>query len=104
VNKVNRPDELNAAIESVGQYDSKILIEQAVLGCEVGCAVLGNSSGLIAGEVDKIRLSHSIFRIHQEAEPKKGSKTRLLPFLPAGLRRNANGYGKRQKNIPNAWL
>ncbi|MDR0410320.1 MAG: D-alanine--(R)-lactate ligase [Spirochaetaceae bacterium] len=84
VTKVYGADELNAAIESAGQYDSKILIEQAVLGCEVGCAVLGNGSGLITGELDQIRLSHGIFRIHQEAEPEKGSENAAIT-VPAGL-------------------
>jgi D-alanine--(R)-lactate ligase len=84
VSKVNSADELNAAIESARQYDSKILIERAVPGCEVGCAVLGNGSGLISGEVDQIRLRYGIFRIHQEAEPEKGSENAVIT-VPAGL-------------------
>ncbi|WP_199613799.1 D-alanine--(R)-lactate ligase [Paenibacillus alkalitolerans] len=84
VKKVNGADELDAAIESARQYDSKILIEQAVLGCEVGCAVLGNNSELIVGELDQIRLRHGIFRIHQEAEPEKGSENAVIT-IPADL-------------------
>ncbi|MGG4106026.1 D-alanine--(R)-lactate ligase [Paenibacillus lautus] len=84
VKKVNDADELDAAIELARQYDSKIVIEQAVLGCEVGCAVLGNSSELIVGEVDQIRLQHGIFRIHQEAEPEKGSENAVIT-IPADL-------------------
>ncbi|RFB32084.1 D-alanine--(R)-lactate ligase [Brevibacillus sp. VP] len=90
VKKVNGADELNAAIESARQYDSKILIEQAVLGCEVGCAVLGNSSELIVGEVDQIRLQHGIFRIHQEAEPEKGSENAVIT-IPADLSAEERG-------------
>jgi D-alanine--(R)-lactate ligase len=90
VNKVNGADELDAAIESARQYDSKILIEQAVLGCEVGCAVLGNSSELIVGEVDQIRLRHGIFRIHQEAEPEKGSENAVIT-IPADLSAEERG-------------
>lgn len=84
VTKVNSADELDAAIETARQYDSKILIEQAVSGCEVGCAVLGNSAELIVGEVDQIRLRHGFFRIHQEAEPEKGSENAEIT-VPADL-------------------
>lgn len=84
VTKVGGADELDAAIESAGQYDSKILIEQAIVGCEVGCAVLGNGSELMVGEVDQIRLRHGFFRIHQEAEPEKGSENAVIT-VPADL-------------------
>lgn len=84
VNKVNSADELDSAIDLARQYDSKILIEQGVLGYEVGCAVLGNSFDLIVGEVDQIRLQHGIFRIHQEAEPEKGSENATIT-VPAEL-------------------
>ncbi|ARC86711.1 vancomycin/teicoplanin A-type resistance protein VanA [Clostridium argentinense CDC 2741] len=84
VNKVNNEDELDAAIETARQYDSKVLIEQAVPGLEVGCAVLGNGTDLIVGEVDQISLSHGIFRIHQEDQPEKGSENAVV-LVPANL-------------------
>ncbi|MBM7861072.1 D-alanine--(R)-lactate ligase [Lentzea nigeriaca] len=73
VSKVSREDELPSAVEVARQYDSKVLIEEAVAGSEVGCAVMGNDSDLIVGEVDQISLSHGFFRIHQESEPESGS-------------------------------
>lgn len=42
VNKVGRPHELADAVAAARRYDSKVLIEDAVVGSEVGCAVLGN--------------------------------------------------------------
>ncbi|WII35276.1 D-alanine--(R)-lactate ligase [Paenibacillus thiaminolyticus] len=84
VTKVNNENELDAAIETARQYDSKILIEQAVSGIEVGCAVLGNGSDLTVGEVDQITLSHGIFRIHQEANPEKGSENAVFT-VPADI-------------------
>ncbi|WP_367568163.1 D-alanine--D-alanine ligase family protein [Lacrimispora sp.] len=84
VKRVGGADELDAAIESARQYDSKVLIEQAIGGCEVGCAVLGNGSELIVGEVDQIRLRNGIFRIHQESEPEKGSENAVIT-VPADL-------------------
>ncbi|HHA4396169.1 TPA: D-alanine--D-alanine ligase, partial [Enterococcus faecium] len=90
VKKVNSADELDYAIESARQYDSKILIEQAVSGCEVGCAVLGNSAALAVGEVDQIRLQYGIFRIHQEVEPEKGSENAVIT-VPADLSAEERG-------------
>src|SRR5262245_3978557 len=58
VSKVSRAEELPAAVEAARQFDSKVLIEEAVAGSEVGCAILGNDGDLIAGEVDRIALSH----------------------------------------------
>jgi D-alanine--(R)-lactate ligase len=74
VNKVAGKDELQGAIETARQYDSKVLIEESVVASEIGCAVLGNDSDLITGEVDRVALSHGFFRIHQEFEPEKGSE------------------------------
>ncbi|MDW5324779.1 D-alanine--(R)-lactate ligase VanA-Sc [Plantactinospora sp. KLBMP9567] len=81
VSKVSRKEELLSAVEAARQYDSKVLIEEAVVGSEVGCAVLGNDLDLIAGEVDRIALSHGFFRIHQESEPEGGSEnsTAIVP-------------------------
>jgi D-alanine---(R)-lactate ligase len=84
VSKVESADDLDAALAAARQYDGKVLIEQAVLGTEVGCAVLGSGSDLIAGEVDQITLRHGIFRIHQEAEPEKGSENAVVT-VPADL-------------------
>jgi len=84
VTKVERADELDAALTAARRYDSRVLIEQAVLGTEVGCAVLGNGSDLIVGEVDHIELRHGIFRIHQEADPETGSENAVIT-VPADL-------------------
>ena len=71
-------------METAGQYDSKVLIEEAVVGSEVGCAILGNDPDLIAAEVDRIALSHGFFRIHQENEPESGSEN-SAPIVPADI-------------------
>ncbi|MDR0425071.1 MAG: D-alanine--(R)-lactate ligase [Clostridiales Family XIII bacterium] len=84
VKKVACADELAPAIEMARQYDSKVLIEQAVAGCEAGCAILGNGADLVAGEVDQIKLRHGFFRIHQEAEPENGSENAEI-CVPADL-------------------
>jgi D-alanine--(R)-lactate ligase len=84
VSKVSRKEELPSAVEAARRYDSKVLIEEAVVGSEVGCAILGSDLDLIAGEVDQIALSHGFFRIHQEAEPETGSEN-STPIVPADI-------------------
>src|SRR6266540_1374649 len=84
VSKVSRKEELLSAVETARQYDSKVLIEEAVVGREVGCAILGNDVDLIAGEVDRIALSHGFFRIHQESAPESGSENSTA-IVPANI-------------------
>lgn len=84
VSKVFRKEDLPSAVEAARQYDSKVLIEEAVVGREVGCAILGNDLDLVAGEVDRIALSHGFFRIHQESEPESGSEN-STPVVPADI-------------------
>src|ERR1700716_4017886 len=84
VSKVSRKEELLSAVGTARQDDSKVLIEEAVVGSEVGCAILGNDLDLIAGEVDRISLSHGFFKIHQESEPESGSEN-STPIVPADI-------------------
>jgi D-alanine--(R)-lactate ligase len=84
VTRVERADDVHAAIARAREYDGKVVIEQAIVGTEVGCAVLGNGGELFVGAVDQIELSHGFFRIHQEAEPEQGSENAIVT-VPADL-------------------
>jgi D-alanine--(R)-lactate ligase len=84
VSKVTCEADLASAIEAAREYDSKVLIEQAVLGTEVGCAVLGERYGLLASEIDQVCLSHGFFRIHQETDPESGSENSTF-LVPADI-------------------
>jgi D-alanine--(R)-lactate ligase len=84
VTKVTREEELADAVDTARQYDTKVLIEEAVIGSEVGCAILGNDLDLIAGEVDQIALSHGFFKIHQETDPESGSENSTVT-VPASI-------------------
>jgi D-alanine---(R)-lactate ligase len=84
VSKVSREEELPGAVEAARQYDSKVLVEEAVAGSEVGCAILGTGRELLAGELDQISLSHGFFRIHQESEPESGSENSTIT-VPANV-------------------
>lgn len=97
VSKVSRREGLARAVATARQYDSKVLIEEAVIGSEVGCAILGNDQDLITGEVDRIALSHGFFKIHQQAEPESGSdnSTAIVPAdIPAESRSHVQETAK----------
>jgi D-alanine--(R)-lactate ligase len=84
VSKVSRGEELPNAIDTARRYDTKVLIEQAVVGREVGCAVIGNGADLMVGEPDRVALSHGFFRIHQEQRPESGSANATF-IVPADI-------------------
>ena len=84
VTKVSKPEDLQAAVDVAREFDKKVLIEEALKGMEVGCAVMGNGDNLKVGEVDQITLSHGIFRIHQEDHPEEGSENAVFT-VPANL-------------------
>lgn len=81
VSKVSCREELAPALAEARRYDAKVLVEEAVDGSEVGCAVLGTGRDLVVGEVDQVALAHGFFRIHQEDDPESGSEnaTHLVP-------------------------
>jgi D-alanine--(R)-lactate ligase len=84
VSKVSRKEDLPSAMAAARQFDSKVLIEEAVAGGEVGCAILGNDTALIVGEPDRVSLSRGFFRIHQEIEPERGSENATF-IVPADI-------------------
>ena len=88
VTKVSRSEELQDAVQTARQYDPKLVIEEAVVGSEIGCAIYGNDGDLFAGEVDQIALSHGFFRIHQESAPEQGSDNATV-IVPAEISADA---------------
>ncbi len=60
ITKVSEEQELFRAVRKAFLYDSRILLEEAVEGFEVGCALLGTDQPVI-GEVDEIELSEGFF-------------------------------------------
>lgn len=88
VTKVAGRDELAGALAEARRYDSKVLVEAAVAGREVGCAVLGTGDDLVVGEVDRVALSHGFFRIHQEDSPETGSENATF-VVPADIPEDA---------------
>ena len=51
VSRANNPAELQAALEDALRYDRKVLIEEAIIGAEVECAVMGHHRNAVASDV-----------------------------------------------------
>ena len=60
ITKVQNKENLMEAIGLAFRYDNEVIVEEAIPGFEVGCAVLGNNE-LITGEVDEIELAGGFF-------------------------------------------
>jgi D-alanine--(R)-lactate ligase len=84
VSKVSNKEELASALATAREFDSKVLIEEAVIGSEIGCSILGNGDDLFAGEVDRVALTHGFFKIHQEESPETGSENSSF-IVPADI-------------------
>lgn len=65
ITKVAVAEQLKQAVEEAFCHDSKVVIEEAIPGFEVGCAVLGNQE-LTVGEVDEIELHTDVFDFHEK--------------------------------------
>ena len=60
VTKVAAVEQLIAAVKTAFQYDDEVIVEEAISGFEVGCAVMGNTR-LITGELDEVELAGGFF-------------------------------------------
>lgn len=61
ITRILAPDALEEAVALAFTYDDTVIIEEAVPGFEVGCAVMERNGTLIFGEVDEIELSDGFF-------------------------------------------
>lgn len=60
ITRVERQSELAEAIRVARQYDNSTILEENILGFEVGCAVMGNET-LLVGVVDEIESENPFF-------------------------------------------
>jgi len=61
ISRVTAPEELMPAVLEAFRHDSKALLEEAVDGVEVGCAVIGRGRDLTIGVVDEIEIPSGFF-------------------------------------------
>lgn len=65
VTRVESRDALDTAVDAAFRYDSSVIVEEAVPGFEVGCAVLGTDT-LTVGRTDEIELSGGFFDFEEK--------------------------------------
>ena len=91
ITMVQKEEDLIAAIENAFGYDDKVLMEECIVGREVGCSVLGTKT-LLTGEVDEIELSEGFFD-YTEKYTLKTSKihvpARISPKVSSEVKRMA---------------
>lgn len=79
ISRVTKAEAMETAIEEAFLHDSQVVIEEAITGFEVGCAVMGNEE-LTVGRVDEIELSGGFF----DYEEKYTLKTSAI-HMPARI-------------------
>ena len=60
ITKVENAASLRAAVREALKFDREVIIEEAITGFEVGCAVMGNDK-LTAGRADEIEIQGGLF-------------------------------------------
>lgn len=60
VAKVSKREDLLPAVAAAFSYGDEVIVEEAVPGFEVGCAVMGNRE-LVTGEIDEVELLDGFF-------------------------------------------
>lgn len=92
ISRIESKEELKEAMEKAFEYDSEIIVEEAVDGFEVGCAVLGNTD-LTVGRVDEIELSEGFFD-YTEKYTLKTSKIHMPARIDSGTERRIQESAK----------
>jgi D-alanine-D-alanine ligase len=83
--KVKQSSDLNAAIEAALAFDSKVIIEQAVDGKEIECAVLQSEGKTIVSPVGEIVISSKYEFYDFQAKYLDDSMQLVFPDLPTGV-------------------
>ena len=85
--KVTAADALDSAVETALQYDSKIVIEETIVGREIECSVLGNDEP-IASAVGEIGTDDGFYSYEKKYIDEDGAELIIPASLePATLRR-----------------
>ena len=84
--KVKQKSDLASAVEHALSFDTKVIIEQAVVGKEIECAVLQADGRITASEVGQISISSKFEFYDFQAKYLDNSMELILPAdLPAGV-------------------
>lgn len=93
ITKIFDEGELADAVKLALEHDSEVIIEQAIEGFEVGCAVLGNNL-LTVGKVDEIELSRGFFD-YTEKYTLRSSKIHMPARIDAETEKRIQETAKR---------
>lgn len=85
------------ALDAAFALDEKVAVEEAIVGVEVGCSVVGDSvRGTWMGAVDEIVVSgDGFFRIHLEKDPGANTELRCPAELPEDVLARVREAGMR---------
>lgn len=81
VSKVRNKEEFLKAIEEAFRYDSKVLIEESIIGREVECSVLGNEHP-IASVPGEVIPTHEFYSYEAKYIDENGAKLTIPAELP----------------------
>ncbi len=81
ISKVTNKEEYLTALETAFQYDNKILIEEAIVGREIECAVLGNHVPE-ASTVGEVISTHNFYSYESKYIDSDGAITTIPADLP----------------------
>lgn len=97
VSKANTMEELQKAIINASQYDQKILIEEAIVGREVECAVLGNEELEVScvGEILSAEQFYTFDAKYVNAE----SKTVIPAQIPSDVEQQIRDIAQKAYKI-----
>lgn len=92
VSKAGDANELHYALELAFKHDRKVLVEEAIVGREVECAVLGNLD-VLASDVGEILAADEFYDFDSKYNNSASKKTVLSADIPSEtkeeIRRNA---------------
>ena len=91
VSKAASRDELVKAVELALTHDSKVLIEEAIFGRELECAVLETKEGLICSNAGEA-VAGDVFYSYEAKYNNADSKTVTSPELPEGVNELVKKY------------
>lgn len=81
ITRAEQPEQLPKALETAFAHDTEIVLEEAIPGFEIGCAVMGNET-LTVGAVDEIELSAGFFS-YDEKYTLKSAKVHCPARIPS---------------------
>lgn len=68
VSRVADPSEMAAAVDLAFLHDSEVIVEEEIVGREIGCAILGNDE-LFVGRVDEVEVKNGFYDYNEKYTP-----------------------------------